>query len=329
MKKSSLPVYLNHKLRGGGKMLELINLTKKYGDYTAVDNITLKVEAGEIFGLLGPNGAGKSTTVSMISTVKAPTSGEIKIDNKCLSKNSIEAKKVMGIVPQDIALYEALSAKDNLEFFGSLYGLSRKTVKERTLEVLELIELMDKKDQPVSEFSGGMKRRVNIGIALMNNPKLLILDEPTVGIDPQSRNHILETVKKLNNEKGMTVIYTSHYMEEVEFLCKRVAIVDHGKLIALGTKEELKEKLKACDTLTVTYNEATENSLERIKNIEGIEKVTIKNNQISMLVKPQERNVMNILDSIRNLGINLTSFKYEEVNLESIFLQITGKSLRD
>ncbi|GFZ33083.1 ABC transporter ATP-binding protein [Clostridium zeae] len=310
-------------------MLELINLTKKYDDYTAVDNITLKVEAGEIFGLLGPNGAGKSTTVSMISTVKSPTSGEIKVDNKSLNKNPIEAKKIMGIVPQDIALYEALSAKDNLEFFGSLYGLSRKELKKRTLEVLELIELMDKKDQPVSEFSGGMKRRVNIGIALMNNPKLLILDEPTVGIDPQSRNHILETVKKLNEEKGMTVIYTSHYMEEVEFLCKRVAIVDHGKLIAMGTKEELKEKLKACDTLTVTFNEATEKALETIKNIDGIEKVTIKNNQISMLVIPQESNVMNIMDSLRNLGIKLTSFKYDEVNLESIFLQITGKSLRE
>jgi ABC-2 type transport system ATP-binding protein len=310
-------------------MLELINLTKKYGNYTAIDNITLKVEDGEIFGLLGPNGAGKSTTVSMISTVKAPTSGEIKVDNKSLSKNPIEAKKIMSIVPQDIALYEALSTKDNLEFFGSLYGLSRKEIKERVNEVLEIIELKDKKDQAVCEFSGGMKRRVNIGVALMNNPKLLILDEPTVGIDPQSRNHILETVKKLNKEKGMTVIYTSHYMEEVEFLCKRVAIVDHGRLIALGTKEELKEKLKVCDTLTVGYNEANEKALKTIKNIDGIEKVTIGKNQISMLVTPQGKNVMNILDSIRNLGIKLTSFKYEEVNLESIFLQVTGKSLRE
>jgi ABC-type multidrug transport system, ATPase component len=310
-------------------MLELINLTKKYGDYTAVDNISLKVEDGDVFGLLGPNGAGKSTTVSMISTVKTPTSGEIKVDNKSLQKNPIEAKKIMGIVPQDIALYEALSAKDNLEFFGSLYGLSRNEIKKRTKEVLEIIELTDKKDQAVCEFSGGMKRRVNIGVALMNNPKLLILDEPTVGIDPQSRNHILETVKKLNEERGMTVIYTSHYMEEVEFLCKRVAIVDHGRLIALGTKEDLKKELKACDTLTVGYNKASEKALQTIKTIDGVEKTAIEKNQIIMLVNPQKKNVMDIMDGIRNLGVNLTSFKYEEVNLESIFLQVTGKSLRE
>lgn len=310
-------------------MLELINLTKKYGDYTAVNNITLNVEDGEVFGLLGPNGAGKSTTVSMISTVKSPTCGEIKVDNISLSKNPIGAKKVMGIVPQDIALYESLSAKDNLEFFGSLYGLSRTEIKKRSDEVLEIIELKDKKDQPVCEFSGGMKRRVNIGVALMNNPKLLILDEPTVGIDPQSRNHILETVKRLNKERGMTVIYTSHYMEEVEFLCKRIAIVDHGKLIALGTKDELKEKLKACDTLTISCSETNEKSLEAIKTIDGIKKVNIEKNQITILVTPEAKNVIDIMDNIRNLGIKITRFKYEEVNLESIFLQVTGKSLRD
>lgn len=310
-------------------MLELINLTKKFGDYTAVDNINLKVEDGEVFGLLGPNGAGKSTTVSMISTVKAPTSGEIKINGKSLSKNPIEAKKIMGIVPQDIALYQSLSAKDNLEFFGSLYGLSNSEIKKRCDEVLEIIELKDKKNQAVGEFSGGMKRRVNIGVALMNNPKLLILDEPTVGIDPQSRNHILETVKRLNEERGMTVIYTSHYMEEVEFLCKRVAIVDHGKLIVLGTKEELKEKIDACDTLTLNYSAANEKALEAIKTINGIEKITIDKNEIYMLVSPNKTNAMDVIDKVRGLGIKLKSFKYEEVNLESIFLQVTGKSLRE
>lgn len=310
-------------------MLELINLTKKYKNFTAVDNISFKVEDGEIFGLLGPNGAGKSTTVSMISTVKAPTSGEIKVDNKSLKEKSMEIKKIMGIVPQDIALYEALSAKDNLEFFGSLYGLQGKILKDRVSEVLEIIELKDKKDQAVCEFSGGMKRRVNIGIALINNPKLLILDEPTVGIDPQSRNHILETVKRLNEERGMTVIYTSHYMEEVEYLCKRVAIVDNGKLIALGTKEELKEKLKVKDTLTVSYSKAAEDDLEKVKNIMGTEKVRIDKDEITLLVDSKQRNIIDVVDDIKNLGIKLTSFKYDEVNLESIFLQITGKSLRE
>ncbi|MDZ7430501.1 ABC transporter ATP-binding protein, partial [Bacillus amyloliquefaciens] len=291
--------------------------------------ISLTVEDGEVFGLLGPNGAGKSTMVSMISTVLAPTSGTIKVDNKSLKEKPIEIKKIMGVVPQDLALYETLSAKDNLNFFGSLYGLKGKKLKERTDEVLEIIELTDKKNQNVSEFSGGMKRRVNIGVALMNNPKLLILDEPTVGIDPQSRNHILETVKRLNKEKGMTVIYTSHYMEEVEYLCEKVAIVDHGSLIALGTKEELKENLNACDTLTVTFKGADEEALSRINSITGIDKVTVDHKQISMLVSTKERNIIEIVDDIKNLGIDLTSFKYEEVNLESIFLQITGKNLRD
>ncbi|MCB2340206.1 ABC transporter ATP-binding protein [Clostridium estertheticum] len=310
-------------------MLELINLTKKYGEFTAIDNISFKVEQGEIFGLLGPNGAGKSTIVSMISTVSPPTRGDIRVDNKSLREKPMEIKKIMGIVPQDIALYEALSAKDNLEFFGCLYGLKGKKLKDRTSEVLDIIELKDKKDQAVSEFSGGMKRRVNIGIALMNNPKLLILDEPTVGIDPQSRNHILETIKRLNKERGMTVIYTSHYMEEVEYLCKRVAIVDHGKLIALGTKEELKEKLKVKDTLTITYSKADKDSLEKVKNIAGTEEVRINKNAIAMLVNPNEKNIIDIVEDIRNLGIKLTGFKYDEVNLESIFLKVTGKSLRE
>ncbi|MDP4145859.1 MAG: ABC transporter ATP-binding protein [Bacillota bacterium] len=310
-------------------MLQLIDLTKKYGDFTAVDNISLKVEDGEVFGLLGPNGAGKSTTVSMISTVLQPTQGEIIVNGKSLRQNPIDCKKVMGIVPQDLALYQSLSAKDNLEFFGSLYGLYGKELKNRVDEVLDIIQLTDKRDQDVCEFSGGMKRRVNIGAALMNNPKLLILDEPTVGIDPQSRNHILETVRRLNKEKGMTVIYTSHYMEEVEFLCKRVAIVDHGKLMALGTKEELKENLNACDTLTVSFNKASSAALSKINDLQGVEKTTLENNTISMLVSPTKRNVIDIVDDLKNLGIKLTSFRYDEVNLESIFLQMTGKSLRE
>lgn len=310
-------------------MLQLTNLTKKYKDFTAVDNVSFEVEQGEIFGLLGLNGAGKSTIVSMISTVKVPTSGDIMVDNKLLREKTMEIKKIMGIVPQDIALYGALSAKDNLEFFGCLYGLKGKKLKNRVDEVLDIIELKDKKNQAVEEYSGGMKRRVNIGIALMNNPKLLILDEPTVGIDPQFRNHILETVKRLNESRGMTIIYTSHYMEEVEYLCKRVAIIDHGKLIALGTKEELKDKLQIKDTLTVTYGNAEKEALEKVKAIIGTEKVTIDKNAITLLVGSKERNVIDIVEDIKALGIKLTAFKYDEANLESIFLQITGKSLRE
>lgn len=309
-------------------MLKLVNLTKKYGDFTAVDNISFEVADGEVFGLLGPNGAGKSTTVSMISTVVPATQGEIIIGKNSLLKNPIACKKLMGIVPQDLALYEALSAKDNLEFFGSLYGLKGKELQSKTEEVLDIIGLKDKKNQDVGEFSGGMKRRVNIGVALMNSPKLLILDEPTVGIDPQSRNHILETVKRLNETMKMTVIYTSHYMEEVEFLCSRVGIMDHGKLIALGNKEELKQKLNACDALTISVTSANQSSIDKVKNIPGTKNVSFKNDTLSLLVTP-DKNILEIMDSIKNLGIKITSFKYDQVNLESIFLQITGKSLRE
>ncbi|MFD3274365.1 ABC transporter ATP-binding protein [Paenibacillus dendritiformis] len=310
-------------------MLELIRLTKKYGNQTVVDNLSLHVQQGEIVGLLGPNGAGKSTTVSMISTVLAPSSGDILIDDNSIKDHSREIKKIMGVVPQDIALYEPLSAKDNLEFFGCLYGLSGRLLQARVDEVLELIGLSDHRNQDVIEFSGGMKRRVNIGVALMNNPKLLILDEPTVGIDPQSRNHILETVKHLNRETGMTVIYTSHYMEEVEFLCDRVAIMDHGRLLTHGTKEELKQNTGALDTLTVTFHSFDSEAVGKAQHIPGIKKITMENQQLSILVNPQEGNVIDILDSLRSLGAQLASFQYEEVNLEHIFLQVTGKSLRD
>ncbi|MEK5025981.1 ABC transporter ATP-binding protein [Paenibacillus sp. FSL M7-1046] len=310
-------------------MLELNHVTKKYKDFTAVKDISLNVKSGERFGLLGPNGAGKSTMVSMISTVLRPTAGTITVDHKPLSGKPREIKKIMGIVPQDLALYQALSTKDNLEFFGSLYGLYGSRLKSRTEEVLDIIGLKERRNQAVSELSGGMKRRVNIGAALMNDPKLLVLDEPTVGIDPQSRHHILETVKKLNQDRGMTVIYTSHYMEEVEYLCKRLAIIDHGSLIALGSKEELKLNLKVCDTLTVDYSEGNEAALGQLEQISGVTKATVEGKHISMLVSTGERSVIDIVDDIRNLGIRLTGFKYEEMNLESLFLQITGKALRE
>ncbi|WP_433942828.1 ABC transporter ATP-binding protein [Paenibacillus sp. SN-8-1] len=310
-------------------MLELIDLTKKYSDKIVVDGLSLKARQGEIVGLLGPNGAGKSTTVSIISTILAPDSGEIWVDQQLLKPSSCEVRRIMGIVPQELALYEALSAMDNLEFFGTLYGMSGNVLKDRAREVLELMGLYDKRHQSIQEFSGGMKRRINMGIALMHNPKLLILDEPTVGIDPQSRNHILETVKGLKREFGTTVIYTTHYMEEVEYLCDRVAIMDHGKLIAYGTKEELQKSSEALDTLTLAFQPTGQEYTEDAAQIPGIAKITMDKNEMSLLVDPKEGNVIEILDQLRYLGIQLTSFQYEKVNLEQVFLQLTGKSLRD
>lgn len=309
-------------------MIELIKLTKKFGGFTAVNEVTLKIEKGEVFGLLGPNGAGKSTLVSMLSTVVRPTSGEIRINDKPLEQSMGEVKSIIGIVPQELALYETMTPKDNLRFFGSLYGLKGKKLKNRVDEVLEIIELKDKESQIVNEFSGGMKRRVNLGIALLHRPRVLILDEPTVGIDPQSRNHILETIKILNKEEKTTIIYTSHYMEEVEALCSRVGIIDFGKLIELGTREELKERVNLHDILTITYNQIGSNSIDKIKRIPGVEKVSVTNGSIRLFVSPNS-NVISILEEMKSAGINMKSFQSEEANLENIFLKLTGKSLRD
>lgn len=265
----------------------------------------------------------------MISTVLSPTDGTICINGMSLQKQPAAIKKVMGIVPQEIALYQALSAKDNLAFFGSLYGLSGKELDKRVDEVLDIIELKEQRNQRVSEFSGGMKRRVNIGAALMNEPKLFILDEPTVGIDPQSRHHILETVKTLNQEKGMTVIYTSHYMEEVEYLCERAAIMDRGSIIACGTKDELKQSAGASDTPIVNAEGLNDDAVQKIRRIPGVSEAAVSHQTISMLVSAAERNILDIADDIRRTGITIKGIHFEEANLESIFLRLTGKTLRD
>lgn len=312
-------------------MIEIRNLKKVYGEFEAVKDLSLTIKEGEVFGLLGPNGAGKSTTVSMLSTVINPTSGEIKIAGKPLKGNEKEIKSLIGIVPQEIALYETMSAKNNLQFFGTLYGLKGKKLKERVDEILEIIELKDKANQAVGKYSGGMKRRVNIGVAMMHDPKIIIFDEPTVGIDPQSRNHILETIKRLNEEHGTTVIYTSHYMEEVDYLCSRVGIIDHGELIACGTKEELKQKVDACDVLKIIYKDTSASILKQIEKIDGVKKIVLDEdeNSVKMFISSQKKNIMDIVDDLKKIGVNITGFSFEEVNLETMFLQLTGKTLRE
>ncbi|SHF01092.1 ABC transporter ATP-binding protein [Clostridium fallax] len=310
------------------KILEIKNLSKKFGNFKAVDNINLSVEEGEVYGLLGPNGAGKSTTINMICSLLSPSEGEILIFGDKISKKSKEIKKKIGIVPQDIAIYEDLTALENTMFFGSIYGLKGKVLKEKAMKALEFVGLKEKAKSFPSKFSGGMKRRLNIACALVHEPKLIIMDEPTVGIDPQSRNHILESIKKLNSN-GATIIYTSHYMEEVEAICTKIAIIDKGKVIAEGTKEELKNNFKDFNKLIITSNNEIKINLEDLKEIDGVEVVTLKGNILEINHSIENDNLNSILSYLMNNKISIKEIEKTTVDLETVFLNLTGKKLRD
>jgi ABC-2 type transport system ATP-binding protein len=318
-------------MQEGVILMELIrveNLTKKYGANTAVDKISFTIEKGELFGLLGPNGAGKSTTISMLSGLLKPTEGSIFIEGEETSVNLLKAKKAIGLVPQDIALYPTLTARENLVFWGRMYDLSGKLLKERIDGVLNIVGLEDRKNEAIKNYSGGMKRRINIAAALLHKPEILIMDEPTVGVDPQSRNHILETVKKLNSE-GITIIYTSHYMEEVEFLCTRIGIIDHGRIIAMGDKEDLKRFVINQDKIEITLSSVTPTVIERIKALDHITGVTVDDNKMTVYSKDGTGFIANVLLEIAKLKIKVLSLNVEEPNLETVFLNLTGRALRD
>jgi len=311
-------------------MLEVRELKKSYGKKEVVKNVSFTIEKGEAFGLLGPNGAGKSTTISMICGLIPYDDGDVFVGNESVKKAPINIKKKIGVVSQEIALYPTMSAKDNLLFWGKMYGLSGLQAKKRVEEVLEIVGLKDRGKERIETFSGGMKRRINIGAALMHEPELLIMDEPTVGIDPQSRNHILETVKALN-EKGMTIIYTSHYMEEVEFLCHRVGIIDHGEVMAIGTKAELCNRLAGRSFVQINVEKMTGEAMEAIKQVHGVTQVLYKEESGILEVfslNPQEA-LGSIITAAINHGLKIEEVKIEEANLETLFLQLTGRSLRD
>ncbi|HEK9102799.1 ABC transporter ATP-binding protein [Bacillus pfraonensis] len=310
-------------------MLVVDHITKSFGKKEVVKNVFFEVKKGETFGLLGPNGAGKSTTISMICGLIPYDGGDIKVGGRSVKEYPLDAKRKIGIVPQDIALYPTLSAKENLIFWGKMYGLSGAVARKRADEVLVYVGLQDRAKDKIETFSGGMKRRINIGAALMHEPELLIMDEPTVGIDPQSRNHILETVKGLN-EKGMTVIYTSHYMEEVEYLCERIAIVDHGKVIALGTKRELCNRLADGFMVKVQLNCFTQELLKSVKTIPTVERVVVdeKTNTLDIGLKNGEA-VGTVVSVVVENQAQILKLEVQEPNLEALFLQLTGRSLRD
>ena len=312
-------------------ILDVQDLKKSFGKFEAVKGVSFSIEKGESFSLLGPNGAGKSTIINMITGLYPPTSGEIHIMEIDVIKNPKQAQKMIGVVPQEIALYETLSARENLKFWGRMYDLSGKHLDKSVDEVLEIIGLTDRAKDKVNTFSGGMKRRVNIGAAILHQPEVLIMDEPTVGIDPQSRNHILETVKRLNNE-GMTIIYTSHYMEEVEYLCERIGIIDHGELIACGTLKELRETIGDRSRILVSMEEDRLHNLEIITLLATLvseKDILINENQLTVFHKEPQVILSDLIQSLTKVGTKVTSVEIIEPNLESVFLHLTGRSLRE
>lgn len=309
-------------------VLELKNLTKRFADFIAVDNISLSITEGEVFGLLGANGAGKSTTINMIAGLLRINDGEIKLLGKNIAKNSKFAKMNLGIVPQDLAIYEDLTAAENIRFFAGLYGLRGEKLNERVTEALEFVGLSDKQKDCPKNFSGGMKRRLNIACAIAHRPKLIIMDEPTVGIDPHSRNYILQSVRKLN-EMGCTIIYTSHYMEEVEEICTKIAIIDHGKVIAEGTKEQLISIITDTKDVWIEVKSTENIQIDQMMEISGVKSVQLEENFIKINSELEVNNLNKIIQYLINHDIEISSLEEKEPNLETVFLTLTGRNLRD
>ena len=309
-------------------IIEVKNVTKRFNDKLVLDNVSYEVEQGEIFGFIGPNGAGKSTLINIMTSLLTPDSGTIKICGYDILKEPIKAKECIGYVPQDLALMEEMNAYDNLEFFGALYGLKGKVLKERISEALKVTGLEDSRKQKVKKFSGGMKRRLNLAVAILHHPKVLILDEPTVGVDPQSRNHIFSFVKNICKEWGTTVIYTSHYMEEIEELCKRVFIIDLGKEISYGDREDIKASGFPNNNVIIEAQDITGETIMALKDDEGIIKIGDKENSISLTINSKFK-LANTLSLLEKNEVNIKKISYEEPKLEDVFLSLTGKTLRD
>ena len=310
------------------KAIEAQDLHKNYGDVYAVKGVTFTVEKGEIFSLLGPNGAGKSTTISMLSCLLDPTRGDASVMGHSITKDPQGVKASLGVVPQDIALYEDLSARENLIFWGKMYGLRGAALNRRVDEILDVIGLVDRQKGQVGKFSGGMKRRVNIGAALLHKPEVIIMDEPTVGIDPQSRRHILDNVMELNRE-GMTVIYTTHYMEEAQELSDHIAIMDEGEIIARGTHDELVKIVGESDRIDLAIDHEADSVLEKWQTTEGVQSVVAENGGLTVLAEDSNQVLPRLFDAANAVGVRISSIEIQEPNLETVFLHLTGRALRD
>ena len=315
--------------------IEVEAVTKRFEDTTAVDNISMSVAKGELFGLLGPNGAGKSTLTKMISGMLNPTSGTIKVGNYSIQNKPMKVKEILGVVPQDIVLYDYLNAKENLSFYGRLYGLSGKKLKNRINELLKFTQLDEKAvKRHVSTYSGGMKRRVNIAAALLHEPQVILLDEPTAGLDPQNKHALWEIIQSLK-EQGKTIVLTTHMMDEAEELCSRVAIMDHGKIIALGSPSQLVKKVKMENTITVVPDKISPELVERIKNISGVKNAytaqdeTEKTQTIKVITDNADDILPEVVSTIVNKGTKVLSVQVSRVTLEDVFIALTGRSLRE
>jgi ABC-2 type transport system ATP-binding protein len=307
--------------------IETQHLVKVFGNIRAVDDISFSVREGEIFSLLGPNGAGKSTTISMIAGLLTPTKGDALVFGHSVRKEPTKAQELLGIVPQELAIYPDLTAKQNLMFWGRMFGLRGESLKQRVKEVLELTELTDRQHQIADKYSGGMKRRLNIGIALLHRPRLIILDEPTVGIDPQSRRKILDSVKQFRDE-GTTVLYTTHYMEEAAELSDRIAIIDHGKVIALGTQVELNTLVGEKQRILLTVSDP-DRMAETFRTLPKVAAVERLDGQSLITTDDADGLLPQLFELAQQRDARISSVEIQEVTLETVFLHLTGRALRE
>ncbi|WP_029452196.1 ABC transporter ATP-binding protein [Clostridium algidicarnis] len=309
-------------------IVQVENLIKRYNNMLAIDNLSLDIREGDIFGLLGPNGAGKTTLINSMLGLTKVDSGSIKIFGKDIKDHEMYVKKNIGIVPQEIALYQDLTAYENLMFFGRLYGLRGEKLKEAVESAFEFTAIEGRKNEIVKQYSGGMQRRLNIACAIVHKPKLVIMDEPTVGIDPQSRNQILNSIKMLR-DNGATIIYTSHYMEEVESICNDVAIIDKGRVIAKGSKEELKDFVYTEEKIIIRVSAVSFTLVNNIKAIKGIKECEVEENLLNITSEKNKVGISSILTIIEQSGVEILSVNIEKPTLESVFITLTGRKIRD
>lgn len=312
-----------------GTVLSADRLVKKFGDLTAVDDVSIAIRPGETYGLLGPNGAGKTTIINMVAGLVPADSGSVDVAGIRMDPGGVAAKRNLGLVPQELAIYPDLTARENLNFFGRLQSLTRKELKSRVDTVLDLLGLAERAGEQTKKFSGGMKRRLNIGIGLLHRPGLLILDEPTVGVDPQSRNSILEAVGNLSRE-GTAVLYTTHYMEEAERLCDRIAILDQGRVQAEGTRDELITLTGGVDRISLVGTGRTTAAAEALRSLDGVHRVTDSGGtELILTVRDGAALLAGIVTTAARSGMTLASVSVTRPDLESVFLHLTGKALRD